>query len=736
MELVAFKKLLLRLQLVYMGLRLGLQVLFAAILGIFIGIFFGPYCSVIEPLGDAYVMLLQMAILPYIPLSLIHGIGSLSPHMAKKLLRSGWFYILILWGLTFLVLFLLSLPIPTPEVIVVNQGPSDDQLFLSGVLNYIVPQNPFYDLANNILPALAIFGLIIGIAMMLLHDKEPLLPIVEKLILILERIFHWLAILSPIAVFTHLAMAAGTVHFEDLLKLEFYVLLVILGTLFLTFWVLPKILESVGPFSYKELLKEGGSACLIGFATGLPSIAFPFMLRSISRLMHRHRMHPTSLRSTSQTVVPLAYSFVQLGNIFLFLFIVFMGFYFRDALTTPEKALLPFLTLLLSLGASSSSISSVSFLVDYLKWPEQTVNLYMETSAITGNFQVMLSIASVMSFIILVLLSYYKLLKIHWKKLLLNIGIGFALFVVAVFSIKANVHLQDNYSDIYTKLKISESIQDPVPFKILEESDKKLILKNPSADPLSRIIQERVLRVGYDTGNIPFCYINAYNELAGYDIACAFQLAKDLDCRLEFVPIDRTKLSEELSDGIYDIAMSAILMSEDRILQMDFSYPYTEEENVLVVPRNHLNDFLNFDMVQSLSSLRIGGGGGYAIIAKRYFPNAIQTSDSTSGSTLTDLSRNEVDAIVWSKLPAFVWCLSNPEFVVLEYGPILGKRFFSYPMKWSALDWTSFVNDWLALSKESGFIDKQQNYWLKAKPYDAEKNLRWSIIRNVLHWVD
>ena len=55
------------------------------ILGLACGIFFGEYCEFLQIIGDAFIKLLQMTILPYIVVSLILGIGSLTYGQAKQM---------------------------------------------------------------------------------------------------------------------------------------------------------------------------------------------------------------------------------------------------------------------------------------------------------------------------------------------------------------------------------------------------------------------------------------------------------------------------------------------------------------------------------------------------------------------------------------------------------------------------------------------------------------------------
>ena len=47
----------------------------------------------------------------------------------------------------------------------------------------------------------------------------------------------------------------------------------------------------------------------------------------------------------------------------------------------------------------------------------------------------------------------------------------------------------------------------------------------------------------------------------------------------------------------------------------------------------------------------------------------------------------------------------------------------------------SFIDSWVELKEKDGTIPSLYDYWILGR--DAERaTRRWSIIRNVLHWVD
>ena len=48
---------------------------------------------------------------------------------------------------------------------------------------------------------------------------------------------------------------------------------------------------------------------------------------------------------------------------------------------------------------------------------------------------------------------------------------------------------------------------------------------------------------------------------------------------------------------------------------------------------------------------------------------------------------------------------------------------------------TSFLNTWLALNKEHGLVKLAHDHWILGTGLVEDKP-RWSIMRDVLHWVE
>ena len=141
------------------------QILAGLVLGILTGLFFGEQAAVLKFAADGFVKLLQMMVLPYITVSIITSLGSLRPAEVRTL---GLRAVAVIGGLWLVALsFAFLIPLTFPSV--------DNASFFSSSLverrpdfNFIdlyIPANPFNALANNVVPAVVLFSLILGIAL-------------------------------------------------------------------------------------------------------------------------------------------------------------------------------------------------------------------------------------------------------------------------------------------------------------------------------------------------------------------------------------------------------------------------------------------------------------------------------------------------------------------------------------------------------------------------------------------
>ena len=81
------------------------------------------------------------------------------------------------------------------------------------------------------------------------------------------------------------------------------------------------------------------------------------------------------------------------------------------------------------------------------------------------------------------------------------------------------------------------------------------------------------------------------------------------------------------------------------------------------------------------------------------------------------------------------WTLLYPQFSVVVPEPGIVKVPLAYPIAQHDEAFASFINTWIDLKRKDGTIDSLYNYWVLGRDA-APRQPRWSIIRDVLHWVE
>ena len=153
------------------AVNLPQQIALGALLGVATGIVFGERASILQPVGDAYGAMLQIAVFPYLLSSLMHSLGRLSPVMSRQLLRAGWVPFVALWLLTFAAIYMLAYGIPSaPPPFSLRPSAARDQ---TNLMQLLIPSNPFAALRENYVPAVVVFAIIYGVAFQGMAKNGP-----------------------------------------------------------------------------------------------------------------------------------------------------------------------------------------------------------------------------------------------------------------------------------------------------------------------------------------------------------------------------------------------------------------------------------------------------------------------------------------------------------------------------------------------------------------------------------
>jgi proton glutamate symport protein len=574
------------------AIGLPVLILIGALAGVCVGVVFGERARILEPIGSAYALMLQIAVYPYLLCALLVGLGRLTPGMARRLFNASWGPYLFMWVVTLASIWLLARAIPpTPPPSVLH---ADTARVASGLLDLLIPSNLVRAIGHNYVPAVAIFAIVYGLAIHKIERKAALLDVLNAVQVASVTLWRWVVHFAPIGVFALFAAFAGSVEPAHLAGLLLYVGLFLVGTLTLAFVVLPSVTAAVAPVGHREILKELQPALVLAFVTTLSVVALPFVQQAAERAATVANCPEGEERAdVINTTLSLSYALAQLGNYFIYLFILYAAYNYKVQLTLPEQVMLPFWTLLSGLGSPSATVDGVIFLSNWLHLPRGALDLFLETWTVTRYGQVLVSVMGFGFATILIPLIYFDKIKLQPSHRLLKAALSFALLaVIAVGATALRPLLQRPPDDRLLRLVLDPDLV----------RDVKATLYRPGtagptplavAPTLSTIQSSGVLRVGYNPNIIPFCYWNEHGDLVGFDVAYAYQLARDLNVRLELIPFAWTTIEDDLKERRFDIAIGGIYETDDRLQTLTLSNFYYQSPPAVIVRSEVAHDFLS-----------------------------------------------------------------------------------------------------------------------------------------------
>jgi ABC-type amino acid transport substrate-binding protein len=264
----------------------------------------------------------------------------------------------------------------------------------------------------------------------------------------------------------------------------------------------------------------------------------------------------------------------------------------------------------------------------------------------------------------------------------------------------------------------------------------------PAGERLETIIGRRVVRVGYLSDALPYAFFNGRDSLVGLDVALMHRLAIELGVRLEFVPLGRHDLDRPdgapdlLRRGHCDLIVGGLAVTTGRAGLMQLSSSYLEETLAFIVPDGDRRRFESWESIRASGpfTLAVPDVPYYTDRLRTWLPDARLRTVSTIDS-LFHLPAGSADAFAIPAERGSAWTLRYPQYsvVVPVPGPISVPLAVALPR--GEPDLATFVDTWIDLKRRDGTIDELYRYWILGRGREAAEP-RWSIIRNVLHWVE
>lgn len=256
------------------------RILAAMVLGVVAGLVLGDATQSIRWIGDLFIRLIQMAVVPLVFFTIVAGLVSMGDparlgRMGVKTL--GMFMFTSVPAITIaLVLALVIAPGvgvdlsgAVPEVL-------GEPMSMGQRLMQIVPTNPVNALATGDILAVIFFSLLLGISILVVGEPaRPLAEVFEAGSTVILRLIYWIMEFAPFGVFALIAWVTGTQGFATLLDVTGLVVTVFLTAVLHVLLTHATLVRFVARLSPLQFFRNAKNAMLVAFSTSSSSATLP-----------------------------------------------------------------------------------------------------------------------------------------------------------------------------------------------------------------------------------------------------------------------------------------------------------------------------------------------------------------------------------------------------------------------------------------------------------------------------
>ncbi len=708
-------------------------------LGIATGLFLGELAGFLKFAADAYVRLLQMTVLPYVIVSMIAGFGTLDVTQARRLFLRVGVLTLVLWALALGLVFLMPLAFPTVvtasffSTTLVEEPPPLDFISL------YIPTNAFHSLANNVVPAVVLFSGFLGIALIGIEKKEPLLSGLQVLEKVLARANRFAVSLTPLGLFAIAANTVGTLDIEQVGRLRVFLIGYGAMSLLLVFWILPGLVACLTPIPATRILQSTRDALITAFMTGELFVVLAVLVDRSKELLKEHGLDEPEEGASADIIIPAFYNFPHVAKLLSLSFVLFAAWYSDTVVSLATRVQFALAGIASLFGSMNSAIP---FLLDLARVPADTFQLFLATGVVNSRFG---TLAAAMHMVVLALAGTYAMtgrLRFSPPRILRYCVITVVATGITLAGISFLLRLtsRSRYDMGHVAMEMQFRRQPSRKAVVLSELPKEPPSKRDGVSNLEAVRERGRLRVGYFEGAVPYSFVNDRGELVGFDIEMAYHLAAELGVALELVPVARAHVADILEADLCDVVMAGIPVTPDLAARMDFSAPYLDETLAFIVPDHRRADFSSANWIRKTPGLRVVVPDlpYLQLLVHREFPGVTTIPSPLDKTGLTDFfeGRGEpVDALVLTAERGSFRTLLRPAFSVAVPHPVVLKIPLAYPVARHDLELARFMTLWIDLKKKDGTIQSLYDHWILGHDARPPKK-RWSVLRNVLHWVD
>ncbi|MDO5521249.1 MAG: cysteine ABC transporter substrate-binding protein [bacterium] len=185
--------------------------------------------------------------------------------------------------------------------------------------------------------------------------------------------------------------------------------------------------------------------------------------------------------------------------------------------------------------------------------------------------------------------------------------------------------------------------------------------KNGIARTIAQIKDSGYIKIGVFCDKKPFGYVDEQGTYQGYDVYFANRIAKDMDVKVEFVPVEAASRVEYLKTGKVDIILANFTVTKERSEQVDFCLPYMKVALGVVSPdQNLIKDVKELEG----KTLIVSKGTTAETYFTKNYPKVTLLKFDQYSEAFNALLDGRGDALSTDNTEVLAWALENKGFSV------------------------------------------------------------------------
>ncbi len=223
---------------------------------------------------------------------------------------------------------------------------------------------------------------------------------------------------------------------------------------------------------------------------------------------------------------------------------------------------------------------------------------------------------------------------------------------------------------------------------------------------------DAVITVATDATWPPMEYIDANKDIVGFDIDLLTLAAKEGGFEVEFRNTAWDGIFAGLGNGDYDAVISSVTITEERKKTMDFSMPYINAGQVLIVQNSTSGVTVLADLKGKSAGAQIGTTGSFEI--DKVAGVELRTYDEL-GLAIEDLVNGRIAGVVADTPIAADFALQNPSYKgkLKIAGDAFTDEYYGVAVKKGNKEVLDQINAGLKKVLDAGKDNELKDTWLR-----------------------